>query len=36
MTKNFFGAELVSKAQAAINAQVAQRTLKGQTIPQSK
>ena len=36
MTKNFFGAELVSKAQAAINAQVAQATTQGQTIPQEQ
>ena len=36
LTKNFFGAELVSKAQAAINAQVAQATTQGQTIPQEQ
>ncbi len=36
LTKHFFGAELVSKAQAAINSQVAQATTQGQTIPQEQ
>lgn len=36
MTKNFFGAELVTKAQALINNQVAQATAQGQTIPQEQ
>ena len=36
LTKNFFGAELVTKAQALINEQVAQATAQGQTIPQEQ
>ena len=36
MTKNFFGAELLSKAQGMINDQVAQATAQGQTIPQEQ
>ena len=36
MTKNFFGAELLSKAQGLINDQVAQATAQGQTIPQEQ
>ena len=36
LTKNFFGAELVVKAQATINDQVAQATAQGQTIPQEQ
>ena len=36
MTKNFFGAELVAKAQATINDQVAQAAAQGTTIPQEQ
>jgi len=36
LTKNFFGAELVAKAQATINDQVAQAAAQGTTIPQEQ
>ena len=36
LTKNFFGAELVAKAQAVINDQVAQAAAQGTTIPQEQ
>ena len=36
LTKNFFGAELLSKAQGLVNDQVAQATAQGQTIPQEQ